>query len=53
MSPSAVHSPATIRKTCDELHKRLRKRVAAAEQSTELQDFIARTFRGTDVAGRA
>jgi precorrin isomerase len=42
-----------IRKTCDELHKRLRRRVAHATADPELQDFLARVFRSSDVEGHA
>jgi hypothetical protein len=53
MSPSAVRSPTAIRKTVDELGKRLRKRVAAAEQNADMQTFIRRCFNGSDVEGNA
>jgi hypothetical protein len=53
LSPAASRSPTAIRKTMDELSKRLRRRVAAAESNQDLQDFIKRTFRGSDVGGHA
>jgi hypothetical protein len=53
MSPAAARSPTAIRRTCDELHKRLRRRVVHATADPELQSFLARVFRGTDVEGSA
>lgn len=53
MSPAAMRSPTAIRRHIDELHKRLRKRLAAAEANEELQAFLRRVFRGTDVKGSA
>jgi hypothetical protein len=53
MSPSATRSPAAIRKTVDNLGKRLRKRVANAEQSPDLGDFVRRSFWNTDEGGNA
>ena len=53
MSPTAVRSPTSMRKMCDELHKRLRRRVSAADASEELQEFVRRAFRGNDVGGHA
>jgi hypothetical protein len=52
LSPAATRSPSAIRKTIDNLGKRLRRRVAAAESNADMQDFIRRAFRGTDVGGR-
>jgi hypothetical protein len=40
MSPSATRSPTAIRKTVEEIGKRLR--VAAAEQSADLTEFVRR-----------
>jgi hypothetical protein len=37
----------------DELGKRLRRRIAAAEDDSALQEFLRRVFRGTDVEGSA
>ena len=53
ISPSAVRSPAAIRKTCDDFGKSLRRKVSAVEQSADMQEFLRRTFRGGDVAGNA
>jgi hypothetical protein len=53
VSPSAARSPTAIRKTVDDLHKRLHRRVAAAGQDAGLQDFVRRFFWNTDVGGNA
>jgi 2-oxo-4-hydroxy-4-carboxy--5-ureidoimidazoline (OHCU) decarboxylase len=54
MSPAATRSPTAIRRTLDDLGgKRLRRQIAAAERSEDLQEFIRRTFRGNDVEGTA
>jgi hypothetical protein len=53
MSPAASRSPTAIRKVIDELHKRLRRRVAAAQADESLQEFLRRVFPGTDVGGNA
>ena len=53
MSPAATRSPTAIRKTVDDFGKRLRRQIAAAEASEDLQEFIRRTFRGNDVEGTA
>jgi hypothetical protein len=53
LSPSSTRSPTATRKLMGELHKRLRRRVAQAEQDPELQDSLARCFRGCDVEGSA
>ena len=53
MSPSAIRSPTAIRKTVDDLGKRLRRRVASAEQSPDLKDFVRRSFWNTDEGGNA
>ena len=53
MLPSATRSPTAIRRTVDDLGKRLRRQIAAAEASEDLQEFISRTFRGNDVEGTA
>jgi len=53
MSPSATRSPTAIRKTIDDFGKRLRRKISAAEASEDLQEFMRRTFRGTDTAGSA
>ena len=53
MSPAATRSPTAIRRTIDDLGKRLRRQIAAAEASEDLQEFIRRTFRGNDVEGTA
>jgi len=51
-SPAAAHSPTAIRKTVDELGKRLCRRVTAARASADVQDFIRRCFRN-DAEGNA
>ena len=53
MSPSATRSPAAIRKTVDDLGKRLRRRVASAEQDPDLKDFVRRSFWNIDEGGNA
>ena len=53
MSPSVARSPTALRRTIDKLHKRLRGKVAAAEKSADLQDFLRRSFRGNDAGGNA
>jgi hypothetical protein len=53
MSPAATRSPTALRKTMDELGKRLRRRVAHATADPELQAFLARVFRSRDVQGNA
>ena len=53
VSPSATRSPTAIRRTVDDLGKRLRRQIAAAERSEDLQEFVRRTFRGNDVEGAA
>lgn len=53
MSPSVVRSPTALRQTIDELGKRLRRKVAAAEQSADMADFMRRTFRGGGPEGNA
>jgi len=53
MSPAATPSPTAIRRTIDDLGKRLRRQIAAAEASEYLQEFISRAFRGNNVEGTA
>ena len=53
MSPAATRSPTAIRRTVYDLGKRLRRQIAAAEGSEDIQEFIRRTFRGNDVEGTA
>lgn len=52
LSPAAVRSPTSVRKTADEIRKRLQRRVAAAEHDPDVQAFVARCFR-TDDGGHA
>jgi hypothetical protein len=52
LSPSVTRSKTAQRKMLDELGKRLRQRVAAAENS-ELRAFRERVFHGNDVGGNA
>jgi hypothetical protein len=42
-----------LRRTIDELGKRLRRRVAAAENDHEMQNFMRRCFRSGGVGGNA
>ena len=53
MSPSVTRSPTAIRQTTDEIGKRLRRKVRAAEQNEDVQDFVRRTFRGVGTEGNA
>ena len=53
MSRAATRSPTAIRRTIDDLGKRLRRQIAVTEASEDLQEFISRTFRGNDVEGTA
>jgi hypothetical protein len=54
MSPSATRSPTSIRKTIDDLSKRLRRRIASAEENEVLQELMRRKFfRGNNVGGHA
>src|SRR6476469_6285409 len=53
MSPSATRSPSALRKTCDDFSKSLRRKVGAAEQNSDLQEFMCRTFSGSDTEGTA
>jgi hypothetical protein len=48
-----VRSKTAQRKMIDELAKRLRRRVAAAESSEDLRAFRQRAFRGGNVGGNA
>jgi hypothetical protein len=48
LSPAATRSPTAIRKTVDELRRRLIKHVGAARNSGEFRDFEARIFRSDD-----
>ena len=53
MSPSVTRSPAAIRKIVDEIGKRLRGKVAAAETNEVLRELFRHSFRGNDVGGNA
>jgi hypothetical protein len=53
LSPAATRSPTAIRKTLDELGKRLRRRIAAAEHDAEMKEFLRSVFHGGDVGGHA
>jgi hypothetical protein len=48
LSPSAVRSPTAIRQICDQLRRRLIKRVANARANSDFRDFEARIFRSDD-----
>jgi hypothetical protein len=53
LSPAASRSPASIRSTIDNLHKRFRRKVASAGQDAELQEFLRRSFHRIDEEGSA
>ena len=53
ISSTAVRSPAALRKTIDELGKRLRRRVAAAQADPDVEEFARRCFYGPEVEGYA
>jgi hypothetical protein len=53
MSPAATRSPAAIRHLTDEIGKRLRRCIAAAEGNADFADFLKRCFHGPGVGGRA
>ena len=53
MSPAATSSPTAIRRTIDDLGKRRRRQIAAAEQNADIQEFVRRTFNGTGTEGAA
>ena len=53
MSPSATRSPTALRKTCDDFSKSLRRKVSAAEQNADMQEFLRRTFRDGSTGGNA
>jgi hypothetical protein len=53
ISPAVTRSPTSIRRTLDQLGKRLRRRIAQAETDPAVQDFIRRCFHGDDVEGSA
>jgi hypothetical protein len=53
MSPSVTRSPTALRMHLDELGKRLRRKVAAAETDGDLRDVMRRTFRGDGTEGSA
>ena len=52
MSPSATRSPTALRRTIDEFGKRLRRRVASAEQDLDLKEFVRRSFWNTGEGGK-
>jgi hypothetical protein len=51
MSPATCRSPTAIRKTIDELHKRLRQRIALMRSDPGFDQFLRRCFHGNDVGG--
>jgi hypothetical protein len=51
MSPSAVRSPASIRKITNELRRRITRKVAEARTNSNFQDFERHAF-GDDDATR-
>ncbi len=52
-SPATTRSPTAIRRTIDELGKRLRRRMAGAGADPAMQDFLRRVFYGSHVEGSA
>lgn len=48
LSPEAARSSAAIRKTTDELRRRLKKCVAVARAHPDFREFEARSFRQDD-----
>ena len=53
ISPVATRSPTAIRRTIDDLGKRLRRQIAAAEQNADIQEFVVRrTFDGNGTGMR-
>jgi Na+/H+-translocating membrane pyrophosphatase len=53
MSPAVTRSPTATRRMIEEIHKRLRRRLADAECDPGVADFLKRAFHGTDVEGNA
>jgi len=53
LSPAASRSPTAVRKTVDELGKRLRCRLTAVNADPHLQGFIKRISHGNDVESSA
>ena len=53
LSPAATRTPKAIRETVDDLGRRLRRKVAAAERSPDVMDFLARAFHGGRTEGNA
>jgi hypothetical protein len=53
LSPAATRTPKAIRETIDDLGRRLRRKVAAAERSPDVMDFLARAFHGGRTEGNA
>jgi hypothetical protein len=51
LSPAATRSPTQLRKTCDEITKRIRLRVSKAEADPGLREFKRRTFHQDNDAG--
>ena len=53
MSPAVTRSPTALRSHIDELGKRLHRKVSAAEQDSDLQEFLRQTFRNGGTEGNA
>jgi hypothetical protein len=51
ISPLSTRSPTAIRKTIENLAKRLRQKIAVAEQNDDLREFVLRSFNGNDPTG--
>jgi hypothetical protein len=53
MSPSVTRSPTAIRRTTEDIAKRLYRRIVAAKNDPDLRDFVRRSFSGNDIGGNA
>jgi hypothetical protein len=53
LSPEAVSSPASVRRTVEEIGKRLHRRVIAAQSDAGVRDFLRHVFHGSNVVGNA
>ena len=53
MSPAVTRTPQAVRKTADDLAKKLRRQISSAEKCEGLQVFMRRTFSGNGPEGHA